>query len=115
MASPPASSVLVGRDLAPVRRHRPRGKRQFGVVLLGIVLAAFALAALRNDILRLRYGLGEAVSTQKALLEEHRELTAEVRSLRDPARLARLARQRGFGRAERVIDLRSATAGTDRP
>jgi hypothetical protein len=115
MGSPPANLGLVGRDLARIRWLRPRGRRQAPVVVLGILLAAFAIAALRVDILRLRYGLGEAVNTRTVLLEEQRRLTAEVRALRDPARLTHLARQRGLVRTQRVIDLRSTGAGREQP
>jgi hypothetical protein len=40
---------------------------------------------------------------ERELLQERRELTARVRSLRDPSRLARLARERGFERPARVL------------
>ena len=115
MGAPPAESSLIGRDLARVRWLRPTGRRQLPVALLGFVLAAFALAALRVDITRLRYGLGDAVSVQRTLLEKRRELTAEVRKLRDPARLTRAAGPRGLARPERVIDLRAASTRDARP
>ncbi len=41
----------------------------------------------------------------QALEEEKRSLTAQVRELRDPARLARLAREMGLSRPDRVIAL----------
>lgn len=115
MGAPPAESSLIGRDLARVRWLRPSGRRQLPVALFGILLAAFALAALRVDIIRLRYGLGEAMSVQRTLFEKRRELTAEVRKLRDPAGLARAARQRGLARPEHVIDLRAPSTRDARP
>lgn len=71
----------------------------------GALVAALALTALRVDLLRARYGLAEAVREEQTLRAEERELTVELRRLRDPARLAELAREQGFVRPERVIDL----------
>jgi hypothetical protein len=51
----------------------------------------------------MRYGLSAAMKEERELLEERRELTARVRALRDPARLSRLAEERGFIRPERVV------------
>jgi hypothetical protein len=47
---------------------------------------------------------------ERALLEERRELTARVRVLRDPARLSRLAEERGFIRPEQVLEIETAGA-----
>jgi cell division protein FtsL len=75
-------------------------------MLFGLVLAiSLSLAALRIDILRLRYAMAEAVSVEKSLVDEHSALLARVASLRDPARLERLARERKMERPERVIEL----------
>jgi hypothetical protein len=115
MGASSARSSLIGRDLARVRWLRPSDRRQLPVAVLGMILAGFALAALRVDITRMSYGLGEAVSVQRTLLEKRRELTAVVLTLRDPARLAREAGRRGFARPERVIDLRAASSGDARP
>lgn len=73
------------------------------------MLAALALASLRIDIMRMGYDLADAIAVEKALLEERRTLTAEVRALRDPRRLAQIARKRGLSRAENVIDLRGSS------
>ncbi len=56
-----------------------------------------------------------ALETEKALIDETRELTAQVRRLRDPARLAQLAIESGLGRPERVIDLRFDTRWRETP
>jgi cell division protein FtsB len=45
------------------------------------------------------------VERLQALEEEQRILTAHVRELRDPARLAKLAREMGLSRPDRVIAL----------
>jgi len=73
-------------------------------IALGL-LAGLAIAALRVDLIRARYGLAESLERERALLEERRSVLAEVRSLRDPARLARIAEGRGFGRPARIVDL----------
>jgi hypothetical protein len=96
---------LAGRDLARVR-VAPRSRRQLLAMLLtGALLAGFSLAALRIDILRLRYALAEALAQQQVLLEEHRVSTARLEALRDPARLAALAEERGLSRPQQVIEL----------
>jgi hypothetical protein len=105
---------LVGRDLARIRLLAPGRSRQLLLALVAILLAALLLAALRIDIIRMRYSMAEAIRDQTALLEERRELTARVRSLRDPSRLARLARDRDLGWPERVIEL-GPEAGGPRP
>ncbi len=114
MGKPPAALGWIGRDLARVPRLRRRPSHPLWITLAGI-LVALSVAALRIDILRMRYGLGEALETEKALMEQRRELTAQVRSLRDPARLAHLAIESGLGRPERVIDLRFDTRWRETP
>jgi len=69
-----------------------------------MLVAGLFLTMLRIDILRLSYALGEALETQQSLESESRALTAEVRSLRDPARLSELASRLGFQRPARVIE-----------
>lgn len=96
---------LVGRDMA--RRERVPGRRiRINPALLAVALAAaLAIAALRIDLIRVRYGLAEALGQEKALLEERREAVARLRELRDPARLARLAGEYDLTRPARIIDL----------
>ena len=98
-------SDLIGRDLAPIRREANRRSRLLPVALVGALLAALCLAALRIDLIRQRYALAAAMREEKELLEEHHLLTARVRSLRDPARLARLAHRLDFERPKRVIEI----------
>ncbi len=105
MGKPPSALGWIGRDLARVPWLRHRSSHPLWIAVAG-VLVALSVVALRIDILRMRYGLGEALETEKALIHETRELTAQVRRLRDPARLARLAIESGLGSHERVIDLR---------
>lgn len=96
---------LVGRDMA--RRDRVAGRRiRVNPALLAVALAvALAIAALRIDLIRVRYGLAEALGQEKALLEERREAVARLRELRDPARLARLAGEYDLTRAALIVDL----------
>jgi hypothetical protein len=101
---------LVGRDFAEQRGGRT--SRGFVAVLVGAaVVVGLALAALRNDLIRMRYDLSEAMQQERELLEARRELTAKLVALRDPARLARLARERGFVRPERVLAVGAPEGG----
>ena len=103
---------LIGRDFAPLPRPAARRRRLLPVALIGGLLAALCLAALRIDLIRQRYELAAAMREEKQLVEEHRLLTARMRGLRDPARLAKLARERGFARPDRVIEIAAPGAST---
>ena len=108
--------ALSGRDLARTRLGAGDRRRWFPALLLGTVLAALGLAALRVEVIRQRYELAELMQQQKRLLEERTALTARMRSLRDPARLAQLAREMRLSRPERVIVLAApALAAGPRP
>lgn len=98
-------SDLIGRDLAPMCHGVSRRRRLLPAALVGALMGALCLAALRIDLIRQGYDLAAAMREEQELLEEHHLLTARVRSLRDPARLARLARRLDFERPERVIEL----------
>jgi hypothetical protein len=106
---------LVGRDFA---QPRTAGRALPGVLpalLAGVLLAALALAALRVDLIRVRYGLGQAMQEEKELLEQDRTLRARVGSLRDPIRLARLAPRYGLARPARVLELSVGPAPDPHP
>jgi hypothetical protein len=75
------------------------------VVSAAALAAALMVASLRVSILRLRYQLSEAVTEETELLARQREITVELRELRDPTRLHELATRQGFVRPERVIQL----------
>jgi len=96
---------LVGRDLARVQMPQPRTSRPLVALLCGALCAGMGLAALRIDILRLRYALAESIKSEQELLESRRVWTARKETLRDPSRLAKLAGERGFARPQRVVDL----------
>jgi hypothetical protein len=100
---------LVGRDFARVRAPgRPSAHRI--AWLVGVAFAcALALAALRIDILRVRYALGEAIREEKALVQEQRQQTAVLEGLRNPSRLVDAAQRLGLAPPERVIDLRAGS------
>ena len=91
---------------------RPRGT----ALAIGIaVLAALGVAALRSDGIHVRYGLADAVRQERELLEERRVAVARLRALRDPARLALLAREQGFVRPARIRTLPVAAPGAVTP
>ena len=98
-------SGLIGRDLAQIRQQAAGRSRMLPVALIGALMAALCLTALRIDLIRQGYDLGAAMREEKELLERHHVLTARVRTLRDPARLARLANDMGFEHPNRVIEL----------
>jgi hypothetical protein len=106
---------LVGRDFVQRRATNPSLSRGLAALLAGVVLAGLALAALRVDLIRVRYGLGEAMREEKQLLEQERGLRARVGSLRDPIRLARLAPKYGLERTTRVLDLPATPSADPRP
>jgi hypothetical protein len=97
--------ALIGRDLAAMPlRTNPRS-RLVPVAIVGALIGGLCLATLRVHLIRQRYDLAEAMQTERELLDEKRLLTARVQRLRDPARIARLAEERGFVRPESVIDV----------
>lgn len=94
---------LIGLDVA-----NPPSRLQTGSwapVIAAIVLGSLFLAVLRMDVIRLRFGLAGMFEEQLRLEELKRELTVDMRQLRDPAALARHARELGFQRAQQLIDL----------
>jgi hypothetical protein len=105
---------LVGRNQTR-RGALPRALRRIAPAGIAIaVVAALGVAALRVDLIRVRYGLADAVRQERAQLEERRAVLAEVRALREPSRLAKLARERGFVRPERIRTLAPALAAAGR-
>jgi hypothetical protein len=106
MRNAAAASALAGAKASKApRRHLPRWAP---VAIAACLLAALSVAALRVDLIRLRYGLARALERERALLEERRDLLATMGGLRDPSRLARAAQERGFVRPKRIVDLPQA-------
>ncbi|MFV1977757.1 MAG: hypothetical protein ACC649_00260 [Myxococcota bacterium] len=96
---------LIGRDLAS---NAPRKRIPIWLipgVVVGGVFAALAIAHVRVELIDQGYKRYSAVERLQALGEEKRILTAHVRELRDPARLAKLAREMGLSRPDHVIAL----------
>ena len=96
---------LVGRDLA---NEAPRGRIPVWLIpgiVVGGVFAALAITHVRVELIGQGYKRYSAVERLQNLEEERRILTAHVRELRDPARLAELAREMGLSRPGRVIAL----------
>jgi len=110
-----ARADLVGRDFAQPRSTGRPWTGALAALLAGVLLAALALAALRVDGIRVRYGLGQAMKEERELLERDRTLRAQVGSLRDPIRLARLAPRYGLVRPARVLELSLGPARDQRP
>jgi hypothetical protein len=112
---PPRSAAhhtdTVGRDFARLRSQGRRPLRLWLAIAVGTLAAALMVASLRVSILRLRYQLSAAVTEETALLARQREVTVELRELRNPTRLRALAEQQGFARPERVIQLSVPATG----
>lgn len=105
----------VERDYAPLRTRGRSTSRPWLVLAVGTLAAALLIASVRVSILRLRYQLSAAVTEETQLLERQRAVTVELRKLRDPARLHKLASELGFVRPERVIQLSVPAAGIGEP
>ncbi len=96
---------LIGRDLA---NDAPRRRIPIWLIpgiAVGGVFAALAIAHVRVELIGQGYKRYSAVERLQALEEEQRSLTARVRELRDPARLAAFAREMGLSRPDHVIVL----------
>ena len=105
---------LVGRDLANGGPRRRIPIWLIPGIVVGGVFAALAIAHVRVELIGQGYKRYSAVERLQALGEEKRILTAHVRELRDPARLAELAREMGLSRPDRVIAL-APPGGEPRP
>ena len=94
---------LIGLDVS-----NPPSRLQTGSwapVIGAAVVGALFLAVLRMDVIRMRFGLAGMFEEQLRLEGLKRELTVDMRQLRDPAALTRHARELGFRRAEHLINL----------
>ncbi len=98
----------VGRDMTADNRSR-RSRQLVPALVIGCLIAGLGIAWLRVDLIRVRYGLADALHQLKLLLELLREIRARLRALRDPTRLAQLAKRYGLARPVRIIDLPSLT------
>jgi len=111
-----SAGALVGRDFARARPPLPPLRtRAVGALIAVACACALSLAALRIDILRMRYALADAVQEERSLTLQRSQHTAQVEALRDPARLAELASELGFARPERILELAPQTASRRQP
>jgi len=74
------------------------------LIVVGLA-AGLILTTLRTDIVRMEYDLAATGAEEQALLDQQRRLIAEHRNLLDPGRLRQIARDRGFVRPARVIEI----------
>ena len=72
------NAELVGCDFARVRVSPPGRQRFSGILLIGALIAGLGLAALRIDILRLKYGLEDGVEWTYPQLAKRFNTTANV-------------------------------------
>ncbi|MCH8130925.1 MAG: hypothetical protein IIA30_00090 [Myxococcales bacterium] len=98
----------VGRDMTADSRSR-RSRQLLPALVIGCLIAGLGIAWLRVDLIRVRYGLADALHQEKVLLEQQRRDRARLRALRDPTRLARLVERYGLARPKKIIDLPSLT------
>lgn len=94
---------LIGRNVSqPATRLH---SRSIAPILAAVLAGGLLVVVLRTEVLHLRYAVADAVAEEQKLSEQKRSLTVAMRKLRDPARLARRARELGFGQPERLIEL----------
>jgi hypothetical protein len=93
----------VGFDFSDVKNRQRT--RALVPLLLVAVIAALGVAALRIDLIRVRYAMATATEAESSLIDERRALTARKRELRDPTQLAVEARERGFRPPAHVYSL----------
>ncbi len=106
--SPAVARAARGPGRPATARRRPTTAAQtrwIAACIAAGVVAALGVVAMRNDLLRVQYGLARALEETRSLERERNAALARVREQRDPARLAQLARERGFVRPERIVDL----------
>jgi cell division protein FtsL len=103
IGEPPPRFEPLGRTRGGLRFRPPTAALVWAA--LAIVAANLTIVALRSDLTRVRYDLSQASAELRQLDEEGRVLTLEFRKLQDPRRLSEIAKSRGFGPPERIVDL----------
>ena len=99
---------FVGRDMARGSQSATRiFRRWLPAALIGVFLATLALAALRDELIEVRYAIVAAVDEEARLRKERDQWIARVQELRNPARLSALANEIGLARPDHTIDLRT--------
>ena len=84
-------------------------------LLLVAVVTALGVAALRIDLIRIRYAMAASVESENSLIEERRALIAHKRQLRDPTVLAVEARERGFRSPAHIFSIVDPKSRVSRP
>jgi hypothetical protein len=102
----------IGVDFAS--RRSPTGSRALIPLLIVAIVAALGVAALRIDLIRIRYAMAATMAEESALLEEQRALIVRKRERLDPVELAIQARARGFGPPAHVFTLPDPVVGSER-
>jgi len=101
----------IGVDFAG-RRSPTRSHVLIPLLMIAIV-AALGVAALRIDLIRIRYAMAAKMAQENALLEEQRALIVRKRERLDPVELAIQARARGFGPPAHVFTLPDPVVGNE--
>jgi len=99
----PLRREWIGLDFAG-KRNPPRSHVLIPLLVVAIV-ASLGVAALRIDLIRIRYAMAATMAEETALLEEQRGLIVRKRERLDPVELAIQARTRGFGPPAHVFAL----------
>lgn len=102
----------IGVDFAG--RRSPTGSHALIPLLMVAIVAALGVAALRIDLIRIRYAMAATMAQESALLEEQRALIVRKRERLDPVELAIQARARGFGPPAHVFMLPDPVVGPER-
>jgi hypothetical protein len=103
----PSLGRWIGVDFAG--QDGSRSARKLLPLLVLALVTALGIAALRIDLIRIRYAMASAVNEETALREEQRNLIVRRRQLRDPTLLDIQARARGFRPATSVVVLDEPT------
>ncbi len=106
--SSPDTSALPRREWIGVdfaARQTPTRSRALIPLLMIAIVAALGVAALRIDLIRIRYAMAATMAEESELLEEQRALIVRKREQLDPVELAIQARARGFGPPAHVFVL----------
>jgi hypothetical protein len=104
----------MGRDFARRFGERPGTSRVGAALVVGVLLGALLLVALRIDILRMRYAVSRALEQETELRGRQREFVLETRRLRHPGRLAEIALDLGYVRPTDLVRLPPREAGPGR-
>lgn len=112
-SSQTARHSWIGFDFSSV--DDPRRARTLLPLLVLVLITALGIAALRIDLIRVRYAMATATEAETSLIEEQRALIARKRQLHDPVALSIAARERGFKAPAQTFSLPDPSLRTDSP